>query len=177
MSSWSQRSKRERILVYTFGAVALLAGARVMASGSGSEATTPEPAAGSALIVTPSEPAVTEDSAPTTYPGNRAKKWKYEPSRDPFKPLINVNGTSTGSVQTPQEPAVNVLKIDLIDIFVDGSKMVAMVDVNEKRHRGAVGKTLGGEVEVVELSDRCGVFEQGGSRFGLCVGQSIERKA
>lgn len=179
MSAWSQRTKRERILVYAFGAVALLAGVRVMASGSGSD-----PATDSALptntapsITTPIQPDADGDTKELGYPGKRAKTWKYGPSRDPFEPLVSVTAETAGTDPNSQSVAdlPDVLKVDLIDIFVDDKKMVAMVDVNEKRYRGGVGKVLGGEVEVLELSDRCGIFEQGGTRFALCVGQTIER--
>ena len=174
MSVWSERTKREKRLVAVFGVVLVLGGGmKVMAAGS--DPVPVERSVSAPVTSTPPAAEATEDDAaemqPIVHPTGPGSK------RDPFVPLISADGgpRPIGDAAMRTEDTDRVLKVDLVDIYPEGDRMVAIVDLNEDRYRGGVGKVVGDVVQILELSDRCAVFEHAGTRFGLCVGQSVER--
>lgn len=174
MSFWAERPKREKRLIIVFGVVVLLAGMKLMASGSEAPASPPPQAAPA-----PSEPVVTDtgDSPPAE---QKAKKEKHPKgpgsNRDPFEPLIDVDAlTAEESGTTSSGSSTKVIDVELVDVFEDNGNFVAVIDVDTERYRGKVGKTVGEQVEIMELDDHCGVFATGDDVFRLCVGQSVER--
>jgi hypothetical protein len=108
--------------------------------------------------------------------------------KDPFQPLIEAQpssqptptGTSpapTGSVagptggnQTGSSPTVT-----LLDIFSQGGKLHATVDVNGTQYTVMEGQTFARNFRVISLSKSCGTFVFGDERFTLCIGQEVHK--
>lgn len=166
-------------MLIAFAAIAVLGGGmKVMASGGGSavavDAGTPHaPVDATSVPPTIDEPV---ESEVVEHPQGAGSK------RDPFEPRINLaSGGDTGSAppsdgQDGQSGTSTQLTIQLEDVYPgpEGA-LIALLKLDGTRFRAKVGATAADLVTVVQLTSRCGVFEQGEGSFALCVGQAIER--
>lgn len=180
MSSFLKgRSKRERVMLAMFAVVVVLGGAmKVMASGGSAVAVddgTPH-----APVDATSVPPVVDD--PVVDEGEAVEHPKGPGSkRDPFDPNIRVgSGDSTGGTTVPDQPGTEEpsgqVTVQLEDVYPDAQgRLVAQIKLDGTRFRVREGATAADLVTVIQLTERCGTFEQGGGTFALCVGQAIQR--
>ena len=179
-NAWKERSPRERKMLIAFAAIAVLGGGmKVMASGGGSAVAVDAGTPHAPVDATSVPPALDEpvEADPVVHPKGAGSK------RDPFEPRINLasGGGAASTSQDPTGPTGSTgtdtqLTIQLEDVYPgpEGA-LIALLKLDGTRFRAKVGATAADLVTVVELTSRCGVFEQGEGSFALCVGQAIER--
>lgn len=186
-NAWSARNPRERKLIIAFAVVAALGGGmKVMASGGSAVAVddgTPH-----APVDATSMPPVVSEEPEVTDPEAEVEKHPTGPGsrRDPFTPRVSVTsatdgGASTGGGETTTGGKGDTgtdasLTVQLEDVYPDAKgNLVAVLKLDGTRFKAREGVTAADLVTVMQLTDRCGVFEQGEGSFALCVGQAIER--
>lgn len=106
--------------------------------------------------------------------------------RDPFRPLLvaasspapgATTSTTTSSTPAPgrtSEASSQVgQRVTLMDVFTQGGTTYASVKVGSTVYKVKAGDTFAESFKVVSLSDRCGTFLYGDSRFRLCEGEEV----
>lgn len=78
-------------------------------------------------------------------------------------------GTTTGGSTSPRRSD----RVTVVDVFVERSRVVANVRVNDTVHKVGAGDTFAGSYKVLSLSqaDECGRFAFGDDTFRLCRGE------
>jgi hypothetical protein len=161
------------MLIGLIGLVVIGGGMRLLASeGSGVVAGDGTPHAPAGVTPVPNaDPS--DDPKQVEHPRGPGSK------RDPFEPVIKVgggDGDAPASEPTGEPTSDTEVTIRLDDIYPDSKgRLVALLELDGTKFRAKQGVTAADLVTVVQLTDRCGTFEQGGDRFALCVGQAIER--
>jgi hypothetical protein len=167
--------QRERILAVVLIVAVLLAVVFLVFSGGGGTKFEPitSPTVGSSPTASPS---------PTSPPETGEQ---FE-GKDPFQPLVVAIALPSGGPTPSQTPGPTTgvtggstttpaMTVTLLNIFTQGGKRFATVEVDGKDYTAGVGETFATNFRVISLSSSCGTFVFGDERFSLCVGQEVRK--
>ena len=89
----------------------------------------------------------------------------------PVAPASVQVGTTGGQATAPAPTT----RVALLDVFVEGERVVANVRVNDTVSKVAAGDTFASNFKVVSLesAERCGRFLFGDDQFRLCKGEEV----
>jgi len=131
-------------------------------------------------ITVPTGPIATPSASPT--PGQSGNGKLVFSGRDPFQPLVDLNGSSTsgttGSVApaSPPPPAptggsstsVNGHTVVLLDVFSQNGDQMAQVEVDGTVYTVKEGETFATDFQLVSVNGSCADFTDNGDSFSLC---------
>jgi hypothetical protein len=65
--------------------------------------------------------------------------------------------------------------IRLLDVFTQDGERMAVIEVDDEEFTVVEGDTVNGNLQVLDLTKRCGTFLFGDERFTLCLGQEVRK--
>lgn len=188
MSSLKERflamERRERIMLIVLGAFLLIAIVYALFAfgGGGGNQATPFPTGSPVVIPTASPSPTVAPFVPGGFGG-----------KDPFEPLVRP--ASSGGPVPSGSPSPGPsggpsggggggggggtsgksTRVVLRDIFRKNGRLWATVEVNGKDFTVQPGDTFDDNFQLISLTNSCGDFAFGDSRFSLCLGQEVRK--
>lgn len=186
------KGNRRLVVVIAVGGVlvgGLLAYNLFGQGGDDGNATTSAPAPKAVTQPTTAPPTTTTTAAPGA-PSVPGGEFDVFATRNPFEPVVQITptgGTSTGGTPTgtggttgtttatttpSQNPSAGT-SVALLDVFDQGGRTLARVQVGSTVYTVGPGETFATSYKLVSLSGTCGQFLYGDSPFSLCEGEEV----